>query len=156
MVGRLRNAWAGLPRWARWVLAVYLIVFADGTGAHIRDLARGGIDAYSWAPHLWIQVFFTALVILDPLVIVLVAFVRREGVLLAVAVMVLDATANWITNWSSRHAQLPTLALIVVVCVFVLVTGPPLLSAVSSRGDDPPSPPRSERVSSPSGRPPSP
>jgi len=41
--------------------------------------------------------------------------------------MVLDATANWITNWSSRHAQLPTLALIVVVCVFVLVTGPPLL-----------------------------
>ena len=145
MVGRLRSAWAALPRWARWVLALYLIVFADGTGAHIRDLARGGIDAYSWAPHVWIRVFFTALVILDPLVIVLVAFVCRAGVWLAAAVMTLDATANWITNWSARHAQLPSLALIVVVCVFVLVTAPPLLRVIKPRV-----------INSPSGRLPSP
>lgn len=140
MVGRPRSAWADLPRWARWMLAVYLIVFADGTSAHVRDLARGGIHAYSWAPHVWIQVFFVALVILDPLVIVLVAFVRREGVWLAAAVMVADATANWITNWSSPRAQLPALALIVAVCVFVLVTARPLLRVINSASGRPPSP----------------
>jgi hypothetical protein len=32
----LRSAWAALPGWARWVLAVYLIGFADGTAAHAR------------------------------------------------------------------------------------------------------------------------
>ena len=27
----LRTAWGGLPVWARWVLAVYLVGFTDGT-----------------------------------------------------------------------------------------------------------------------------
>jgi hypothetical protein len=39
---RLRRAWAALPRWARWLLAVYLIGFADGTAAHARDLPGPG------------------------------------------------------------------------------------------------------------------
>lgn len=143
MVGRLRRAWSGLPVWARWVLAVYLIVFADGTGAHVRDLARGGTHAYSWAPHIWIQVFFTGLVVLDPLVIAAVAFVRREGVWLAAGVMVLDVAANATANWPSpragpaRPADLGGLTLIVVVCVFVLATAPPLLRVVR-RGQDRP------------------
>ena len=85
MAARLRRAWAGLPGWARWVLAVYLIGFAQGTGADIRDLMRGGIHAYSSFPQAWIQVFFVSLVVLDPLVVVLAAFVRREGIWLAAA-----------------------------------------------------------------------
>lgn len=32
------------------VLAVYLIGFVQGAGAHIRDLVRGGIHAYSSLP----------------------------------------------------------------------------------------------------------
>jgi hypothetical protein len=139
VVGRLRRAWSDLPRWARWVLAVYLIIFADGTGAHIRDLARGGIHAYFWAPDAWIQLFFVCLVVLDPLVIVLVAFVRRAGIWLAAGVMVVDVTANSITNWSSLRAgparlpQLGGLALVVAACVFVLVTAVPLLRVINSR-----------------------
>ena len=66
MAARLRRAWAGLPGWARWVLAVYLIGFAQGTGAHVLDLLRGGIHAYSSLPQAWIQVFFVSLVVLDP------------------------------------------------------------------------------------------
>jgi hypothetical protein len=79
VAARLRRAWAGLPGWARWVLAVYLIGFAQGAGAHIRDLMRGGIHAYSLLPQAWIQVFFVSLVLLDPLVVVLAGFVRREA-----------------------------------------------------------------------------
>ena len=101
MAARLRRAWADLPRWARWVLAVYLIGFAEGTGAHVRDLVRGGIHAYSSVPQAWIQVFFVSLVVLDPLVVVLIAFVRREGIWLAAGVMVLDVAANWTGNWPS-------------------------------------------------------
>jgi hypothetical protein len=70
-------------------------------------------------------VFFLALVILDPLVIVLVATVRRAGVALAAAVMAADATANWITNLSSLHVQLAGLALITAVCVINSPSGRP-------------------------------
>ena len=47
--------------------------------------------------------FFVSLVVLDPLVVVLVAFVLRAGIWLAVGVIVLDVAANWIGNWSSLH-----------------------------------------------------
>ena len=67
----LRSAWAALPGWARWVLAVYLTGFADGTAAHARDLARAGFHAYSGFPQVPLRVFFTSLVLLDPLVVVL-------------------------------------------------------------------------------------
>jgi hypothetical protein len=63
---RLRRAWAALPWWARWVLAVYLIGFADGTAAHARNLARAGFDAYSGFPQVPLRVFFISLVFLDP------------------------------------------------------------------------------------------
>jgi hypothetical protein len=43
VAARLRRAWADLPQWARWVLAVYLVGFAQGAAAHIRDLTRGGM-----------------------------------------------------------------------------------------------------------------
>src|SRR5690348_4609039 len=47
------------PWWARCVLAVYLIGFADGTAAHARDLVRAGFDAYSGFPQVPLRVFFT-------------------------------------------------------------------------------------------------
>jgi hypothetical protein len=124
-----------LPRWARWVLAVYLVGFAQGTGAHIRDLARGGIHAYSWLP-VWIQVLFVSLVVVDLLVVVLVAFVRREGIWLAAGVMVADVAANWTGNWPSLSADparlLRPVGLLPITLfgVFVLVTALPLLRVV--------------------------
>ncbi|MEU8709028.1 hypothetical protein [Streptomyces sp. NPDC048565] len=95
----LRERWSRQRPWVRWVLAVYVIGFLEGFGAHVLDLARAGIHAY--APFQWVplQVFFVALVVLDPLVVVLVMLTRRAGVWLAGAVMVMDAGANWIGNW---------------------------------------------------------
>jgi hypothetical protein len=110
-----------------------LIGFAQGTGAHVRDLVRGGIHAYSSVPQAWIQVFFVSLVVLDPLVVVLIAFVRREGIWLAAGVMVLDVAANWTGNWPSldedpaRLLRPVGLLPITLFGVFVLVTTLPLL-----------------------------
>ena len=122
-----------MPWWARWVLAVYLVGFAQGAGAHIRDLVRGGIHAYSAVPQVWIQVFFVSLVVVDLLVVVLAAFVRREGIWLAAGVMVLDVAANWIVNWPwlqadpARLLRPVGLLPITLFGVFVLVTALPLL-----------------------------
>ena len=96
----LRSAWAALPVWARWVLAVYLIGFTDGTAAHARDLARAGFHAYSGFPQVPLRVFFISLVLLDPLVVVLAALVLPAGIWLAAVVMVLDVAANTAGNWS--------------------------------------------------------
>jgi len=138
VAGRLREAWAALPGWARWVLAVYLIGFAQGAGAHIGDLMRGGIHAYSFLPQVWIQVFFVSLVVLDPLVVALGVFVRREGVWLGAGVMAADVAANWIGNWPSLHGDAARLLRpvgllpITLFGVFVLVTALPLLGAMKA------------------------
>lgn len=101
MVGfELRERWGAQPLWARWALAVYVIGFTEGTGSHIADLVRGGVHAYASFRQIPLQVFFVGLVILDPLTAVLVGHVRREGIWLASAVMVMDVSANW---WGNRH-----------------------------------------------------
>ena len=75
---------------------------------------------------------FVALIILDPLTLVLVAGVRRAGIWLAAAVMAMDVAANWIGNWSritSAPANLlaTELWLITAFGVFVLASAPVLL-----------------------------
>ena len=139
MILRVRAAWARLPQWARWVLAGYLIGFADGTGAHIRDLARGGIHVYAaWGP-VPVQVLLVGLVVLDPLVFVLVALAQPAGVWLACAVLVLDNVANWIGNSPGLRSdplllvKQPGLLPITAFTVFVLVTAPMLLAAMRDR-----------------------
>lgn len=99
MRGRVGERWSGQPLWAKGALAVYLIGFLEGTGAHCLDLIRGGIHVYASFAPLALQVFFISLVVLDPLVVVLVGLVRPEGIRLAVGVMVVDVTANWIVGW---------------------------------------------------------
>jgi hypothetical protein len=131
----LPTAWAGLPAWARWVLAVYVVGFTDGTAAHVRDLARAGFHAYAGFPYAGLRVFFFCLVVLDPLVAVLCAFVRPAGSWLAAVVMVLDVAANTAGNWS-RVRNDPVwlvspagLLILIVFGVFVLATAPAMLRA---------------------------
>ena len=119
-----------MPRWVRWVLVVYLVGFAEGTGDHVLWMTHGGIHAYAPSyPQIAIQVLFVSLVVLDPLVVVLVVFVRREGIWLAAAVIVLDVAANWIGNWTHiRREWVPNVPwLITVYGMFIVVTVPPLL-----------------------------
>ena len=99
---RLRAKWAALPVWAKWVLALYMIGFADGTADHVRWMTHGGIHAYaSCYPQIPIQVFFVILVVADPLIVVLLGLVQREGIWLACTVT--DAPAARTCPGSRRH-----------------------------------------------------
>ena len=139
MILRVRAAWAGLPRWARWVLPRLSDRLRRRHGRGIRDLARGGIHVYAaWGP-VPVQVFLVGLVVLDPLVFVLVALAWPAGVWLACAVLVLDNVANWIGNWPGLRSdplllvKQPGLLPITAFTVFVLVTAPLLLAAMRDR-----------------------
>ncbi|MEK0098731.1 hypothetical protein WDA79_09515 [Streptomyces sp. A475] len=124
----------------RWTLAVYLIGFLVGTRTHVLDVARDGIHAYAMFPQVPLQVFFVSLVVLDPLVIVLVALVRREGIWLAGAVMVLDVCGN---GWGNRHwlhddpPQLLRLLPLTLFGVFVVASVLPLQRAAHIGGAAP-------------------
>jgi hypothetical protein len=140
----LRSGWAALPAWARWVLAVYLIGFTDGTAAHARDLAQAGFHAYSGFPQVPLRVFFISLVLLDPLVVVLAALVLPAGIWLAATVMVLDVAANTAGNWPrvQRDPAWPFtsvgLLLIIVFAVFVLGTAPAMVRITKIARDSAP------------------
>ncbi len=114
-----------------WLIVrlVYVAGFLVGTATHAIDLLAGG---YSWAP-LPLAVFFTALVILDPLTAVLVALGRASGVTLAFAVIALDLAANWYVNWPRLPGALvqPTWLLLNLFSLFVLVTWLPLRTFLS-------------------------
>lgn len=81
-------------------LAVYLAAFGIAAAFHARDVARrweqtGGLSLpYDFAP-LPLNLFWTSLTLLDPLVIgLLVAGRRRLGLLLAAGVMTADVAVN--------------------------------------------------------------
>jgi hypothetical protein len=61
-----------------------MIGFVEGFADHVLWMTRGGIYAYAHDyPLVPIQVFFVSLIVVEPLTIVLLGFVRREGIWLA-------------------------------------------------------------------------
>ncbi|MFD8568437.1 hypothetical protein [Streptomyces sp. NPDC059639] len=129
MGDELRERWGRQPVWVRCALAVYVIGFLVGTRTHVVDVARDGVHAYAMFPQLPLRVFFVGLVVLDPLVVVLVALVRRDGLRLAAAVMLLDMCGNWWGNWHwSRDdpSKLLVLLPLTLFGVFVLASVVPL------------------------------
>jgi hypothetical protein len=77
----------------RVAIAVYSTCFLYGTLAHIMDLVRGGWLADRSAPFA-ANIFWLLLTLLDPLVVVLLIYRRRLGLLLAASIMVLDVAVN--------------------------------------------------------------
>jgi hypothetical protein len=130
-VVRWPSRWAGLPVWARWALAVYVIGFVEGTGSHLLDLATRGVHAYDRA--VWpTQVLWYSLVVLDALVVWLALLARPAVVPSGVAIMAADLVANWNFNWSAIRADpglfwAPVgLLPMSLFGVFVMVAGMPL------------------------------
>jgi hypothetical protein len=118
----------------------YAVGFTDGTGAHIRDLARRGLHAYSGYGPVAAQVFFVSLVFLDPLVVVLVLRMRPAGVWLAGAVIAVDLAANWFDNWPSLTAVPPRLVGMLPLTLFgllVLASMVPLRRSLAAPGSPP-------------------
>ncbi|WP_369387313.1 hypothetical protein AB5J72_06565 [Streptomyces sp. CG1] len=139
MTDGIRGRWRTLPPWARWTLVVYVGGFLEGTCSHVLDLVRGGLHAYAAFAPVPVQVFFVALVVLDPLVAVLTLRMRLSGIRSAGVVMTLDVLANWYVNWPwvQEHPAVllrPVgLPLITVFGMFVLATLRPLLRALDGR-----------------------
>lgn len=133
----LRSRWGALSVIARCGLVAYAIGFTDGTGAHVRDLVRGGVHAYAGFGPPVVQVFFLALVIIDPIVVALVISARPVGVWAAVIVMVADYAANLYANRAQVRVDWewlvrPSGALpLTFFFVFVLVTAVPLARRVN-------------------------
>lgn len=136
----MREKWSSLPRWARWVLAVYLIGFGEGAGVHLYWVLANGIHTFARFPMVS-QVYLNALALLDPLVVVLAARVRRSGILLAAVVMTLDVTTNWIGNWQwvkadpARLLQPVGLLPITLFGLFVLLSAVPLLRVTTDTAE---------------------
>ncbi|MCD9876564.1 hypothetical protein [Streptomyces guryensis] len=136
----MREKWSSLPRWARWVLAVYLIGFGEGACVHLYWVLMNGIHTFAHFPMVS-QVYLNALALLDPLVVVLAARVRRSGILLAVVVMTLDVTTNWIGNWPwvkadpARLLQPVGLLPITLFGLFVLLSAVPLLRVTTDTAE---------------------
>jgi hypothetical protein len=87
------TTWRALPRWARIVLGVYVGAFLVATASHIIDIVVQGAGVYATAPPA-LRVFFVALVLIDPVVVVLIVRLHRAGVIAVVAVIVADVAAN--------------------------------------------------------------
>ena len=137
MTDGIRRRWRALSPWTRVLLLGYAAGFLEGTGWHAVDLARRGLHAYS-SLALPIQVFFVALVVLDPLVAALVLGARPAGAPLAGAVIAVDVLANWYVNWSwltadwARLLRPVGLLPITLFALFVLVSARPLARALSA------------------------
>ncbi len=92
--------WGSRPTWARWLVAVYVVGFLEGTVAHAYFLVAGGPAAYSYAP-VPVQLLFHALLLLDPLAALLTVRVHPLGPLLCAGIMLVDLTANWWVQWDA-------------------------------------------------------
>jgi len=123
--------WGMRPRWARWVAAVYVIGFVEGSGAHAYDVIRGGLHAYRYWP-LPSQLLFHSLVVLDLLAAVGVALAHSAAPPLGATIVTADLTANWWDNWDDvlchplGYLQPVGLSAITFFGLFVLATAAPL------------------------------
>lgn len=130
-----RKRWSAQPFRVRCVLVVYVIGFLVGTWTHALNVLRDGIHAYPMFPQVPLRAFFVGLVLLDPLVVVLLGLLRREGIALAGLVMVLDLAGN---GWGNRHwlhddpAQLIPLIPLALFGAFVVASFLPLLRTVTA------------------------
>lgn len=101
--GGVIRRWASAPRWVRSTVLFLVAVLIYGTAVHAVQLLVSGFDPYPGLPG-GLRVYFTALLVLDPLAAVLLARSHRSGVAVAVAVLVSDAAANGIANYALDSA----------------------------------------------------
>ncbi len=113
----------------RLIIAVYIIALAIGTWTHVRDIIDGGVFPYRYAP-LWLNTYWTALTLFDPLAIMLLCTRLRFGVILTLAIMLTDVAINSYATaaiWKIPFAENIYLLLQAAFLAFVLLTAPRLL-----------------------------
>ncbi|UVN53564.1 hypothetical protein [Streptomyces albus] len=107
-----------------------------GAVTHIADLLRHGLAPYAWAP-AWLNLYWSALALLDPLAAVLLLGGRRRGSDLACGIMITDVAANWYAVHGIQHSSLaaqPGLQRLLAFAALVLVTAPVIRRHLPNRG----------------------
>ncbi|WP_432483096.1 hypothetical protein [Kineococcus esterisolvens] len=89
----LSKRWAREPRWVQAAATALVLLLAWGGLQHLLDFLTGGWSPYAYAPR-WLATYWSALLLLDPLVAVLIARRRRAGLLLGPLIPLTDAAAN--------------------------------------------------------------
>lgn len=78
----------------RVIIGIYITCFGIGFFNHARDFAAYGWRPYDWGPFL-LEIFWTSLIFLDALAIMLLlSRFRRAGLVLAASIMIGDVAAN--------------------------------------------------------------
>jgi uncharacterized membrane protein YvlD (DUF360 family) len=75
-----------------------LVVFAYGTGAHVVQLAVGGLDPYPTMP-AWLAAYFVSLTAFDAAAVVLLLVRPVAGLVLGAFILITDALANGYANY---------------------------------------------------------
>lgn len=82
-------------RTRRVVLSAYALCFAIGGSNHARDFVEFGWRPYRWAPLPVFELYWSALVVLDFGIVLLLAFRKvRTALALSLAVMISDVAIN--------------------------------------------------------------
>ncbi|MET9861751.1 hypothetical protein ABZY93_20990 [Streptomyces smyrnaeus] len=109
------------------------LLFVGGV-AHLLDLLRHGLHPYDWAP-TWLNLYWSSLVVLDPLAAVLLFRGKRRSADLACAIMATDLAANWYAVYGIQHSDFlaqPGLQRLTAFGAFVLVCTPFLRKHLSA------------------------
>ena len=78
----------------RIMLVVWVSGYLIGFVSHVADLVLGGHLVYDGFPAS-LRVFWISLTIIDPLIVILLLVRMRVGIVLAVAVILVDIAVNW-------------------------------------------------------------
>ncbi|PJZ87457.1 hypothetical protein CH368_16760 [Leptospira levettii] len=87
------------------IISIYIIGFSIGTISHSIDIVLKGFLGYTFAPFI-LNVFWTSLIFLDPLTILLLLFKYRTAIWLAAIIMILDISINLIYGFYTSQISI--------------------------------------------------
>ena len=111
------------PRWLRLAVSGYVALFVYGFLIHVGQIARGDYRGYP----VPLAVFFTSLVVLDPLSAWALHRHGRAGAWMGAGVLAADAVANGYANYVLDPSTGVTTGRVATVLVAVLAVGLVLL-----------------------------
>jgi hypothetical protein len=113
------------------IVAIYIIGFTIGTISHSIDIVLNGFLGYTFAPFI-LNIFWTSLVFIDPLIILLLFLKFKPAILLSVLTMILDILINLTYGlYKSQYPILFGLTTQIPFGIFVFITAKHLLESHS-------------------------
>lgn len=124
--------WHKLSESVAFIRAILIIAFSIGTITHIVDIVRLGFLGYSdlRGVSFPLNLFWTSLVVVDPMVVLMLVYRKDVGVLAALVVLVVVVSVNFhfiSTILNESVAEVPSFALQASALLFAVVAVPRIL-----------------------------